>query len=216
MDELENQKDQKVVIVKIGDKTYTLNNPYKDGADELTDELTDEEEAKLVKNNYSEVSINKFLKKILKFIDPFISNKQFWKILSEFGKSIKLGLVVPSDVGATDILGRYAPDKQPKTQSRISSSFLAEALISNNLHSSGLSENHENLSENLKSIEKRTRLRRAQPLYPSQVLGDSHKYRVHQLVRKAPPHLEDFGISTEGKTLEERAIEYYDLGVLYH
>ena len=35
MDELENQKDKKVVVVKIGDKTYTLNNPDKDGVDEL-------------------------------------------------------------------------------------------------------------------------------------------------------------------------------------
>lgn len=35
MNELESQKDKKVVVVKIGDKTYTLNNPYKDGADEL-------------------------------------------------------------------------------------------------------------------------------------------------------------------------------------
>ena len=29
MDELENQKHKKVVVVKRGDKTYTLNNPYK-------------------------------------------------------------------------------------------------------------------------------------------------------------------------------------------
>lgn len=41
MDELENQKDQKVVVVKIGDKTYTLNNPYKDGADELQYKLAE-------------------------------------------------------------------------------------------------------------------------------------------------------------------------------
>lgn len=41
MDELENQKDQKIVVVKIGDKTYTLNNPYKDGADELQYKLAE-------------------------------------------------------------------------------------------------------------------------------------------------------------------------------
>ena len=35
MEELENQKDQKVVIIKIDDKIYNLNNPYKDGAEEI-------------------------------------------------------------------------------------------------------------------------------------------------------------------------------------
>jgi hypothetical protein len=84
-------------------------------------------------------------------------------------------------------------------------------MAKNNLESSGLSRNREQLSENIQFIENLTRLRRAQPLYPSQVLGDSYKYGGKQLERKAPRHLEDFGICTEGKTIEEMAIEYKDL-----
>jgi hypothetical protein len=203
-------------------------------------ELTNEEQERLVKSilakatesDYSEISINKFLKKILKLIDPVISDQRFWRILSEFGKPIKSELPGPCEVRSTDILGPYAPDKQAKTRSR--GSFFAEALnipntrklspmqkrfqlkmaqnnFSNNLESSGLSRNHEELSENIQFIEKLTRLRRAQSLYPSQVLGDSYKYGGKQLERKAPRHLEDFGISTEVKTVEEMAIEYKDL-----
>jgi len=86
-----------------------------------------------------------------------------------------------------------------------------ENNFSNKLESSGLSRNHKELSENIQSIEKLTRLQRAQPLYSSQVLGDSYKYGVKQLERKAPRHLEDFGISTEEKTVEEMAMEYKEL-----
>lgn len=57
-------------------------------------------------------------------------------------------------------------------------------MAQNNLESSGLSRNHEQLSENIQFIEKLTRLRRAQPLYPSQVLGDSYKYGGEQLERE--------------------------------
>jgi hypothetical protein len=119
-------------------------------------------------------------------------------------------------------LGQNVQDKQAKIRSRGSSSIFAEALnipntrklssmqkrvqlkmaknnFSNNLESSGLSRNHEQLSKNIQSIEKLTRLRRAQPLYSSQVLGDSFKYGGKQLERKAPRHLEDFGISMRGK-----------------
>ena len=61
-----------------------------------SDELTSEEQERLVKSilakapesDYQEISINRFLKKILKLIDPVISDQRFWKILSEFGKPI--------------------------------------------------------------------------------------------------------------------------------
>lgn len=79
---------------------------------------------------------------------------------------------------------------------------MTQEKFSNNLDSSRLSGNHERLSENTRFVEKLTRLRRAQPLYPSQALGDFYKYGGEQLERKAPRHLEDFGISTEGKTKE--------------
>lgn len=88
---------------------------------------------------------------------------------------------------------------------------MAENNFSNNLESSRLSRNHEQLSKDIQSIEKLTKLRRSQPLYPSQVLGNSFKYRGKQLEKKAPRHFEDFGISTEWKTVEEMAVEYKDL-----
>lgn len=83
-------------------------------------------------------------------------------------------------------------------------------MAQNNLQSSGLSGNHEELSENIQFIEKQTRLRRAQPLYPSQILGDSYQYGGKQLQRKAPKHFPDFGISIVGKSIEELSVEYKD------
>jgi len=72
-----------------------------------------------------------------------------------------------------------------------------ENNFSNKLESFGLSRNHEKLSENTQFIEKITILLRAQPLYPSQVLGDSYQYGSKQLKKKAPHYLENFGIFTE-------------------
>lgn len=88
---------------------------------------------------------------------------------------------------------------------------MAENNFSNNLGSSGLSKNHEELSQNIQDTEIKTRLRRAEPLYPSEVLGDSYQYGGKQLERKASRHLKDFGISIEGKSREEMAMEYKDL-----
>ena len=88
---------------------------------------------------------------------------------------------------------------------------MAENNFSNNFESSGLSENHQELPQNIQDIEIKTRLRRAQPLYSSEILGDSYEYGGKQLERKAPKHLPDFGISIEGKSLEEMAMEYKDL-----
>lgn len=73
------------------------------------DELTNE----TPQSDYSKLSTNKFLKKILKLIDPVISDQQFWRILSEFGKPIKSKLTVAS---------------QFKIQPRNSSFIFAEAL----------------------------------------------------------------------------------------
>ena len=154
-----------------------------------------------------------------------------WRILSELKKSLKPQLSDGNPISSIDILGT-AQNVHPKLKS--SPSFFAEALsisdtrkfspmqkrvqlkmaqnnFSNNLESSGLSRNHEQLSKDIQSTEKLTKLRRSQPLYPSQALGDSYKYAGKQLERKAPRHLHDFGISTEGKTVEEMAIEYKDL-----
>ena len=208
------------------------------------DDLNEKKMEKLVKSivaktdqsSDKEISINKFLKKILKLIDPVISDQRFWRIISESQKPIKSELSDSSEVRSTDILApsENVKENQAKTGSKGSSSFFAEALpisntrklspmqkrvqlkmaennFSNNLESSGLSKNHEELSQNIQDIEIKTRLRRAQPLYSSEVLGDSYQYGGKQLERKAPRHLEDFGISTEGKTVEEMAMEYKDL-----
>ena len=210
------------------------------------DELNVEEQERLVKSilakdpqsSEKEISINKFIKKILKLIDPIISDQRFWRLISESQKPIKSELSVASEVRSTDILApsENGKENQAKTGSKGSSSFFAEALplpisntkklspmqkrvqlkmaennFSNNLESSGLSKNNEELSQNIQEIEIKTRLRRAQPLDSSEVLGDSYQYGGKQLERKAPRHLKDFGISTEGKTVEEMAMEYKDL-----
>ena len=89
--------------------------------------------------------------------------------------------------------------------------MVTEDNFSEGLTPSGLSRNHEELSENIQLIEKLTRLRRAEPLYSSEALGESFKYGQKQLERKAPSHLKkDFGVSSEGKTIEEMAAEYHD------
>ena len=102
-----------------------------------SEELTSEEQEILVKSilskapesSYSEISVNKFLKKILKLIDPVISDQRFWRILGEFGKPIKSELPGPSEVRSTNILGPYEPDKQAKTGSRSSSSIFVEGFF---------------------------------------------------------------------------------------
>jgi hypothetical protein len=212
-----------------------------------SDEFTIEEQEKLVKSilakapqsSYQEISINKFLGKILKLIDPVISDQRFWRIISESQKPIKSELSDASEVRSTDILAPSENGKanQAKTGSKGSSIFV-EALVtpqprrkhtslppmkktrlnmvtegnfSEGLTPSGLSRNHEELSENIQLIEKLTRFRRAEPLYSSEALGESFKYGQKQLERKALSHLQkDFGVSSEGKTIEEMAAEYHD------
>ena len=104
------------------------------------DDLNEKEMEKLVKSivakvdqsSEKQISINKFLKKILKLIDPLISDQRLWRILSESQKPIKSELSVSSEVRSTDILGpvQNAPDKQVKTRSKGSSSIFAEAFSS--------------------------------------------------------------------------------------
>jgi hypothetical protein len=204
-------------------KSFKFPSPILDSILKLnggSDDLNEKEMEKLVKNivaktpqsSDKEISINKFLEKILKLIDPVISDQRFWRLISELEKPIKSKLSGPSEVRSTDILGpaQNAPDKQAKTRSKGSSIF-ADALsnpqarrkssslppmeksgltmvqtsnedsFSNGLTPSGLSVNHEKLSENIQFIEKLTRLRRAEPLYSSEVLGESFQYSQKQL-----------------------------------
>lgn len=84
-----------------------------------SDELNVEEQERLVKSivaktpqsSDKEISINKFLEKILKLIDPVISDPRFWRLISESQKPIKSELSVSSEVRSTDIL---APSENGK------------------------------------------------------------------------------------------------------
>lgn len=196
----------------------------KGGSDEEQERLIKSILAKTEQSDLDEISINKFLKRFLEIIDPVISDQRSWRILNEFGKPIKSELLDLSEVQSTNILG--------KTKSRSSSSIFVEGFstpprlspmqkrvqlkmaqnnFSDNLESSGLSRNHEQLSKNIQFIEKLTKRRRAEPLYPSKVLGESYQYGGKQLERKAPRHLPDFGISIVGKSIEQLGVEYKDL-----
>ena len=196
--------------------------------DEQQDKLANSILAKTPESDLDDISINKLLQKLLEIIDPVISNQKLWRILSELEKPLKPQLSDGNPISSTDILGTAQNVQNKQTKSKGSSSIFAEAfsnpsklspmqkrvqlkMAKNNLESSGLSRNHEQLSENIQFIEKLTRLRRAQPLYPSQVLGDSYQYGGKQLERKAPRHLPDFGISIVGKSIEELGVEYKDL-----
>lgn len=66
-----------------------------------SDELTSEEQERLVKSilakvpesDYREISINKFFKKILKVVDPVISDQRFWRILAELEKPHNFNMI---------------------------------------------------------------------------------------------------------------------------
>ena len=66
-----------------------------------SDELTNEEQERLVKSilakvsesNYQETSPNKFLKRVLELMDPVISNQRFWRVLSELEKPHKFNMI---------------------------------------------------------------------------------------------------------------------------
>lgn len=167
-----------------------------------SDKLTNEEEERLIKSivarteqsDLDEISINKLLKRLLEIIDPVISDQRFWRILSEFGKPIKSELPDLSEVQSTNTLG--------KTESRSSSSIFVEGFSTPPTLSPMQKRVELKMAQNNFFVEKLTKRRRAEPLYPSQVLGDSYQYGGKQLERKAPRHLPDFGISIVGKSIE--------------
>lgn len=57
----------------------------------------------------------------------------------------------------------------------------------------GLSINHNQLPKDIQDIEQPSKKRRAQPLFPSEVLGDSYQYSEKQLIKKLK-HLSDYGL----------------------
>jgi hypothetical protein len=74
------------------------------GGSDDSDKLNKKQE-KLVKSavtkahdsNYTEISSNKFLKKILKLTDPVISDQRFWRILAEFEKPNNFTIIQPTN-----------------------------------------------------------------------------------------------------------------------
>ena len=87
---------------------------------------------------------------------------------------------------------------------------LMDDRFSNIFLSSGLNENNQKLVENSESVvERRTRLRREEPLFSSDVLGEYFQYSQKQLEKKALKHLkQDYDISTEGLTKNEKGLAY--------
>lgn len=90
MDELDNQRNKKVVEVKIGDKTYTLKNPYNDGADELQSKLAKKLYDDFRKDNkdVSEIAEKNTLKKenVQKCKDHIFNNEHLLDQYEELGE----------------------------------------------------------------------------------------------------------------------------------
>ena len=105
-----------------------------------SDELTNEEQERLVKSilakapesNFIEISINKFLKKSLKLIDPVISNEKLWRILNELEKPLKPQLSNGNPISSTDILAIAQNVQNKQSKSKGSSSIFAEAFTISN------------------------------------------------------------------------------------
>lgn len=142
-------------------------------------------------------------------------DKSQWKGLSNiFSKPYTFSSPTSSSIFAEALeIPNISPTREKalaKMRNRNNSLLkLEKNYFSNNLEASGLSSNHNELPENLRSVEELTRLRRAEPLYPSNVLGERYKYSQKQLERKGKRHLEEFGYSLEGKTLKQIGMEYY-------
>ncbi len=101
-----------------------------------SEELTNEEEEKLVKSilakvsesNYQETSPNKFLKRVLELMDPIISNQRFWRVLSELKKPWKPELSDGNHFSSTDTCSRTQNVQNKESKSKGSSSIFTEAL----------------------------------------------------------------------------------------
>jgi hypothetical protein len=104
------------------DSILKLNGGYNDLNETEMEKLVNSIVAKSHKSLDKEISLNKFLKKILKLIDPVISNQRFWRLISESQKPMS----GPSEVQSTD-LAQNALDKKAKTGLKGSSIF-ADAL----------------------------------------------------------------------------------------
>lgn len=174
--------------------------------------------AKTQQSSLSEISFNKYLRKILFLVDPFISNKDLWTIVNEFYKPI------PPNFTKYEIKPSVVPNSS-RSADKSSSFLFAEAfnvrpmnshsniqkrfeLKMNDDKNSRFSELNKQDQQLLKSKEKLTKERRASPLYPSNSLGPKYKYSLAQLQKKVLRHSKDFGISHTDKTLKQISLEY--------
>ena len=87
------------------------------------DEFTSEEQERLLKSilakipesDYREISINKFFKKILKLVDPVISDQRFWRILAELEK--------PNNFNMIQTKNQLTSSKRPKGFEKVTDDF---------------------------------------------------------------------------------------------
>jgi len=101
-----------------------------------SDELTNEEQERLVKSilakvsesNYQETSPNKFLKRVLNLMDPVISNQRLWRVLSELEKPWKPELSDGNHISSTDNCRRAQTVQNKEPKSKGSSSIFVEGF----------------------------------------------------------------------------------------
>ena len=193
--------------------------------DELDSKLIDSVQSAALENP-STSSFNKSAKKILKFIDPLISNQNFWRLVSEGNRPVTDSMDSSTSQfhSSSEILGSQKtsifveswtsslPTHKKSRKSLESGPIFEQIKKSNNQpESNECSERHKDLSAEDQLREKRTQTRRSMPKRKSAVLKEGQLYAEQQLVRKGREHLESMGISTKGLTDKQVANILFDI-----
>ena len=154
----------------------------------LNDSINDEYE-KLVKSLISksepeqnlrtnEISINKEIKNILKYIDklakPIVTNSKVWRVISEGQKPYQDQILNTPEISANQVLNN-------------------NPVIKSDL-------NHDKLSEKEQLIQTLTQHQRSQSKRASKVLGEKYQYSEPELLKNGCHHLKDYGILTQNLT----------------
>jgi len=114
----------------------------KDDDVEKTDKLIKSIVSKSPQSSSSEISINKVLKRMVKFVDPLISNSEFWKIVKVASEPLEPEFSVSAESTPRTVLS--SQDKKTK-----SSSFFVE----------GFPVTHQNAARNLSPVRQRVELK---------------------------------------------------------
>ena len=193
--------------------------------DELDSKLIDSVQSAALENP-STSSFNKSAKKILKLIDPIISNQNFWRLVSEGNRPVTDSMDSSTSQfhSSSEILGSQKtsifveswtsslPTHKKSRKSLESGPIFEQIKKSNNQpESNECSERHKDLSAEDQLREKRTQTRRSMPKRKSAVLKEGQLYAEQQLVRKGREHLESMGISTKGLTDKQVANILFDI-----